>query len=490
MPQEFQVLQCYSCQTFQVHQVKKATKWTCKMCGEKQSLKKVFGRGSGAECRQHVQRLNTLRAELDYQSSSTSIQSYVKTDLQSEDEDCIYGNGQNYSAYDQCPDVKQHNKETKWNMFVERTHSDLSYDDEDDSNDRYTTDAQKFKHGRKRKRTYQKRSSDYSTEYTEDTMRGTKSRYQNENCPENNFSNSSPRRKEWYTSELSEPSSQESTAGTFSGRIQVQSYSSRNLDIEQSGDENHEINTRMNTKWSMFTETDTSSQESSTVNSQGPAEDLYDARWYVTFEPEEAEHLAEPLSTTASRRVKNDINSTKSNGCSKWTGFITCEENVEQSGQNNTSKQTGFINCENDTVHSGQNTFKQTGFVTRENIVEQSGGNNTSKWTGFLSVKENVSSSRQNLGSLDIDEKENLNFKLTAYAGERKNEVLNGESKNRCSQVSEPMAYNRMTLKKQSQCTEAFKDTHVPGNTGRFDRIENVNPVFTVGDLDDDDFEL
>lgn len=41
MPQEFQVLQCYSCNTFQVHQVKKTTKWACKMCGEKQSLKKV-----------------------------------------------------------------------------------------------------------------------------------------------------------------------------------------------------------------------------------------------------------------------------------------------------------------------------------------------------------------------------------------------------------------------------------------------------------------
>ena len=42
MPQEFQVLQCYSCETFQVHQVKKALKWNCKLCGEKQSIKKVI----------------------------------------------------------------------------------------------------------------------------------------------------------------------------------------------------------------------------------------------------------------------------------------------------------------------------------------------------------------------------------------------------------------------------------------------------------------
>ncbi|KAJ8282921.1 hypothetical protein COCON_G00054400 [Conger conger] len=64
MVQEFHVLRCFSCQTFQVHQVKKSKKWNCKMCGEKQSLVKVFGRGSGADCRLHVQKLNSLRGEL------------------------------------------------------------------------------------------------------------------------------------------------------------------------------------------------------------------------------------------------------------------------------------------------------------------------------------------------------------------------------------------------------------------------------------------
>ncbi|XP_021345616.1 uncharacterized protein DDB_G0290685-like isoform X2 [Mizuhopecten yessoensis] len=43
MPQEFQVLRCYQCSTFQVHQVKKAKKWSCKMCGEKQSVIKIGG---------------------------------------------------------------------------------------------------------------------------------------------------------------------------------------------------------------------------------------------------------------------------------------------------------------------------------------------------------------------------------------------------------------------------------------------------------------
>ena len=41
MPQEFQVLRCCSCETFQVHQVKKVLKWECKLCGQKQSVIKV-----------------------------------------------------------------------------------------------------------------------------------------------------------------------------------------------------------------------------------------------------------------------------------------------------------------------------------------------------------------------------------------------------------------------------------------------------------------
>nr|CAD7398327.1 unnamed protein product [Timema cristinae] len=41
--------------------VKKSNKWECKMCGEKQSVKQVYGRGSGKDCRAHVQKLNELR---------------------------------------------------------------------------------------------------------------------------------------------------------------------------------------------------------------------------------------------------------------------------------------------------------------------------------------------------------------------------------------------------------------------------------------------
>uniref|UniRef100_A0A673NP34 MRN complex-interacting protein N-terminal domain-containing protein n=1 Tax=Sinocyclocheilus rhinocerous TaxID=307959 RepID=A0A673NP34_9TELE len=64
MVQEFHVLRCFSSRAFQVQQVKKSMKWTCKVCGEKQSLMQEFGRGTAADCRRHVQKLNTLRGQM------------------------------------------------------------------------------------------------------------------------------------------------------------------------------------------------------------------------------------------------------------------------------------------------------------------------------------------------------------------------------------------------------------------------------------------
>ncbi|XP_067124423.1 phosphorylated adapter RNA export protein-like [Centruroides vittatus] len=57
---KFHVLQCYSCKTYQVHQIKKINKWNCKICNEKQSVKQVYCRGTAADCREHTQKLNLL----------------------------------------------------------------------------------------------------------------------------------------------------------------------------------------------------------------------------------------------------------------------------------------------------------------------------------------------------------------------------------------------------------------------------------------------
>ncbi|XP_050673395.1 MRN complex-interacting protein [Leptidea sinapis] len=63
MPQVFQVLRCYKCLVFQVHQTKKSNKWTCKLCEEKQSMKRHYGIGTNKECRMHVQKLNMIQGD-------------------------------------------------------------------------------------------------------------------------------------------------------------------------------------------------------------------------------------------------------------------------------------------------------------------------------------------------------------------------------------------------------------------------------------------
>jgi len=61
MPEQV-ILQCYSCHMYQVQQAKKTAKWTCVICGSKQSILKVHARSATAgELRPTVQRLNLAR---------------------------------------------------------------------------------------------------------------------------------------------------------------------------------------------------------------------------------------------------------------------------------------------------------------------------------------------------------------------------------------------------------------------------------------------
>lgn len=47
---------------YQVHIVKKAPKWNCKVCNAKQSVNQVYFQGSGRDCRLQVQQLNAMKA--------------------------------------------------------------------------------------------------------------------------------------------------------------------------------------------------------------------------------------------------------------------------------------------------------------------------------------------------------------------------------------------------------------------------------------------
>ncbi len=65
MPQTFHVLRCYSCETFQVHQVTKSAKFACKLCGEKQSIIRAYGTGAAPDMRHRVRALNMARGEVE-----------------------------------------------------------------------------------------------------------------------------------------------------------------------------------------------------------------------------------------------------------------------------------------------------------------------------------------------------------------------------------------------------------------------------------------
>ncbi|XP_050070350.1 MRN complex-interacting protein [Anopheles maculipalpis] len=67
MPQELRVVRCFQCLKYQVDIVKKANKWVCKMCGVKQSLARVFFRGTGKDCRSMVQQLSMRNLAMDQQ---------------------------------------------------------------------------------------------------------------------------------------------------------------------------------------------------------------------------------------------------------------------------------------------------------------------------------------------------------------------------------------------------------------------------------------
>ncbi|KAJ9468029.1 hypothetical protein DIPPA_34522 [Diplonema papillatum] len=55
---EYVTLQCGACKKYQVQQEKKAKRWSCVVCGAKQTLTKVWARGASAAMRPIVQKLN------------------------------------------------------------------------------------------------------------------------------------------------------------------------------------------------------------------------------------------------------------------------------------------------------------------------------------------------------------------------------------------------------------------------------------------------
>ncbi|XP_072935824.1 uncharacterized protein [Epargyreus clarus] len=109
MPQVFQVLKCYKCLVFQIHQTKKSNKFECKMCGEKQSIKRHYGIGTGKDCRLHVQRLNSLRGETEETSTQGNSDDEFEDDKSDEE---TTQNVKNISTNAM--------KRSRWSAFVDK----------------------------------------------------------------------------------------------------------------------------------------------------------------------------------------------------------------------------------------------------------------------------------------------------------------------------------------------------------------------------------
>ncbi|XP_053361465.1 MRN complex-interacting protein isoform X1 [Clarias gariepinus] len=151
MGQEFHVVRCFSCQTFQVQQVKKSKKWSCKMCGEKQSLIKEYGRGTGADCRRHVQKLNSLRGELlegENERARTQWQKEEECEVEIGPED-----GATKKWEQKAPDV------SRWNKYVDQKENgpECNEDEHEEEESVYTDKEQYRQHNnirRKRKKSF------------------------------------------------------------------------------------------------------------------------------------------------------------------------------------------------------------------------------------------------------------------------------------------------------------------------------------------------
>ncbi|XP_072041813.1 uncharacterized protein [Amphiura filiformis] len=146
MPQVFMVTSCYACSVFQVQQVKKVPKWVCKMCGEKQSLKKEYGRGSGADCRKHVQKLNLLKV---------SVENDIPAETHPVDQDVLhnhYDDENDEECYEQAEEPFQESNPgaSMWGQFINDPDEEITHELEpqtfpDFDVSRITTDADTYK---------------------------------------------------------------------------------------------------------------------------------------------------------------------------------------------------------------------------------------------------------------------------------------------------------------------------------------------------------
>lgn len=499
MPQLFHVIQCYNCETFQVHQVKKDRKWTCKLCGEKQSLKKVFGQGSGKECRDHVQKLNTKRGELAH------LKSCLNVDRENTKE------GRHVQ-----PEISQEQgfslpEKNRWNAFVEP--ADLPAASDDIEDDMYTTDASVFKQGRKRKRETRDKTSanrpafitssplddveDSYTSFNYDNVRRTSNTSRSTSdlldCAEKRSQSRHLKNTVSVETTYSEHQSHgflraedqgkdsDSCSYMYNGEVDSDDHISgqtfcrinKQAKFSPSGNKSrgsHNVRPgpqQKGNKWDVFQ--DDNEKDESEISQESDC----DTRPYITFDPSDYRDNCSVLTSS--------VHSTLTNGADSY-GFFDLSEMVTET--ENSKKEvtdagtkvlgkshgTGAENRRRTGPHSKWFSFTKTGNHSVDGgVAEDMPANDNhfvgkacSKWEGFVTK---TSSDSEVTESDDIKSciasKENKRTEIVADKNEGGKQARN--------QVS---------------------GASVRFGTSQQDVSNNVMSLFTVGDVDDEDFEL
>ncbi|KAJ1959837.1 hypothetical protein IWQ62_004455 [Dispira parvispora] len=140
----FWVLRCFDehCSAFQVHQTKKSKKWQCKLCHQKQSVKRIlFESEDPSQCREIVQKMNLQRGQ---SQDNLGFQTYTQADLQppvcnvpSSNEGISPGDP---VGTEQDNIIRSPPTGSKWEGYIDATASPPGSESEpDDSAPRFTT---------------------------------------------------------------------------------------------------------------------------------------------------------------------------------------------------------------------------------------------------------------------------------------------------------------------------------------------------------------
>ncbi|XP_032929227.1 MRN complex-interacting protein [Catharus ustulatus] len=122
MAQRFWVLRCCRCRRFQGQQAKRSRRWSCSVCGQQQAVQKVYGQGSGLECRRHVQKLNLLQGEAE---EALGLTSWCVEDS--------VNDSKNRAAQHEDSSVQQEGRPegSRWSKYLDQESEDQEEDEEE-----------------------------------------------------------------------------------------------------------------------------------------------------------------------------------------------------------------------------------------------------------------------------------------------------------------------------------------------------------------------